>query len=48
MIHNILEMLKIAEGNTHNIQIAQGKNNLPETLKQTFIKFKTENKWQQK
>jgi hypothetical protein len=48
MIGNILEMLKIADGNTHNIQIAQGKNNLPKTIRETFSKFKKENKWQQK
>lgn len=48
MIANILEMLKIANGETENIQIAQGKYKLPETLKDTFTQIKTEIKWQKK
>lgn len=48
MIANILEMLKIANGETENIQIAQGKYKLPETLKDTYKQIKTEIKWARK
>jgi hypothetical protein len=48
MIQNILEMLKIANGETENIRIAQGKYKLPETLKDTYNQIKTEIKWQQR
>ena len=48
MIQNILEMLKIANGETENIRIAQGKYKLPETLKDTYNQIKTEIKWRQK
>ena len=48
MMQNILEMLKIANGETENIRIAQGKYKLPETLKETYKQIKTEIKWQKK
>jgi len=48
MIQNILEMLTIANGETENIRIAQGKYKLPETLKDTYNQIKTEIKWQQR
>ena len=40
MIKNILELLKLAKGETNNIEIAQGKYALPENLKQAFEEFK--------
>ena len=46
MIKNILELLPHAKGETHNIQIAQGKYYLPETLKDSFNVFKKEIRWQ--
>lgn len=48
MIQNILEMLKIANGETENIRIAQGKYKLPETLKDAYNQIKTEIKWARK
>jgi hypothetical protein len=33
MIKNIIEMLELANGETENIRIAQGKYYLPETIK---------------
>ena len=41
MIKNILDLLKIAKGDTENIRIAQGKFALPTTFKQirTIIKW---------
>lgn len=46
MIKTILELLKHANGETENIQLAQGKNKLPETFKDVFVKYKRERKWQ--
>ena len=34
MIKNIIDLLQVANGETENIKIAQGKNALPKTLKQ--------------
>jgi|TARA_R100000951_G_C2621251_1_gene174542 hypothetical protein len=45
MIKNILELLKNAQGETELIQIAQGKNKLPTTLKEGLHKLKNEIKW---
>jgi|TARA_R110000787_G_scaffold62243_1_gene140878 hypothetical protein len=36
MIKNILDLLKIANGETENIKIAQGKYALPKDMKQAF------------
>jgi hypothetical protein len=36
MIKNILDLLKIAKGETELIKIAQGKNALPKTIKSSF------------
>ena len=46
MIKNILDLLKIANGETENIRIAQGKNALPKTIKSAYKQIKTEIKWQ--
>lgn len=45
MIQNILEVLKVVRGDTENIRIAQGKYYLPNNLKDTYNKIKTEIKW---
>jgi hypothetical protein len=47
MIKDIMNLLKIAKGETENIRIAQGKYNLPKTIKSTYQKIKNESKWQQ-
>ena len=47
MIKNILDLLKLANGETENIRIAQGINALPKTLKSAFKQIKNEIKWQQ-
>ena len=48
MIENILELLKYANGETENIRIAQGKNKLPVTLKDSYKAIKREIRWQKK
>jgi hypothetical protein len=48
MIKNILDLLKVAQGDTENIRIAQGKYHLPEGLKDTFNVFKKEIRWQKR
>jgi hypothetical protein len=45
MIQNILDLLKIANGETENIRIAQGKYHLPEGLMGAGKKIKREAKW---
>ena len=45
MIKNILEMLEIAQGDTENIRIAQGKYYLPEKFQQAFKQIKKEVRW---
>ena len=47
MIKKILDLLKVAKGETENIRIAQGKYNLPKTIKSAYKKIKSEAKWQQ-
>jgi hypothetical protein len=42
MLKNLIEMLEIANGETENIRIAQGKYYLPETLKGTIKQIKKE------
>ena len=46
MIELLLEILKHADGETENIQIAQGKNKLPETFKEGWKQIKKEVRWQ--
>ncbi len=46
MIKNILELLKLVDGETETIRIAQGKYKLAETLKEGFKQIKQEIKWQ--
>jgi len=43
MIKNIIDLLKIAKGETENIRIAQGKYKLAESFKEMFKQIK-ENK----
>lgn len=45
MIRELIELLEYANGDTENIRIAQGKYYLPETLKDTAKKIKTEYRW---
>jgi hypothetical protein len=45
MIKNLLELLEIAQGETENIKVAQGKYYLPDSYKDTFKKIKREAKW---
>tara|TARA_R110001592_G_scaffold28641_2_gene104744 strand:- start:3523 stop:3663 length:141 start_codon:yes stop_codon:yes gene_type:complete len=40
MIKNILELLQIANGETENIRIAQGKNALPKDFKSALKQIK--------
>ena len=46
MIKNILELLQLANGETENIRIAQGKNSLPKDLKTGFKLIKNILQWQ--
>ena len=46
MIQNILDLLKLANGETENIRIAQGKHFLPNGLLGAGKKIKREAKWQ--
>jgi hypothetical protein len=45
MIKNIIDLLQVANGETENIRIAQGKNALPRTFKQGFKQIKRIIKW---
>jgi len=46
MIKLIIESLKYANGETENLQIAQGKYKLPTTIKEGYKALKQELKWQ--
>jgi hypothetical protein len=46
MIKNILELLKVVDGETELIRIAQGKYKLPQSFKETYKQIKREVKWQ--
>jgi|TARA_R110000787_G_scaffold86770_1_gene184914 hypothetical protein len=46
MIKNILDLLKVADGETENIRIAQGLNSLPKDFKDVITKVKNNIKWQ--
>lgn len=48
MLQNIFNILEVVKGETENIRIAQGKNHLPSTFKETFTKIKKESQWQSK
>jgi len=48
MIQLIIKMLEIADGQTENIKIAQGKNKYPQSFKGAWKQFKKEIKWQKK
>jgi len=45
MLQNIFNILEVVKGETENIRIAQGKNHLPSTFKETFTKIKKEAQW---
>lgn len=45
MLQNILDLIKLANGETENIRIAQGKYHLPEKLKGVGTKIKREWGW---
>ena len=42
MIRGLLDMLELANGETENIRVAQGKYYLPETFKGLVKQIKTE------
>lgn len=42
---SIIEMLKLADGETENIRIAQGKYRFPSSIKKAFKQIKKETKW---
>jgi len=46
MIKNILDLLQIADGETENIRIAQGKYSLPKNVKSAVKQYRTQIKWQ--
>lgn len=48
MLDLILKMLNEAKGETENIRIAQGKNKLTTTVKDSYKQLKKEVKWLQK
>tara|TARA_B110000908_G_scaffold170645_1_gene230819 strand:- start:1515 stop:1658 length:144 start_codon:yes stop_codon:yes gene_type:complete len=45
MIKNIIDLLQVANGETENIRIAQGKNALPNTIKNGYKLLKQQIKW---
>jgi len=45
MIKNIIDLLQLANGETENIRIAQGKNALPKDLKTGFKLIKNTLQW---
>ena len=47
MIKNIIDLLQVAQGETENIRIAQGKYALPKNFKSAFRQIKNNIKWQQ-
>jgi len=48
MIKNILDLLKILNGNTENIRIAQGKYKIPENFSEGFKQIKQTVQWHKK
>ena len=45
MIRNIMELLQLANGESENIRIAQGKNALPTSLKNGYKLLKNQIRW---
>tara|TARA_R100000541_G_C1861274_1_gene79267 strand:+ start:325 stop:465 length:141 start_codon:yes stop_codon:yes gene_type:complete len=45
MIKNIIDLLQLANGETDNIKIAQGKNALPKDFKSGFKLIKKTLQW---
>jgi len=45
VIKNIIDLLQVADGETENIRIAQGKNALPLTIKNGYKLLKQQIKW---
>jgi hypothetical protein len=45
MIKNIIELLKVVNGETDKIQIAQGKYKLAESFREGFKQTKQQNRW---
>ena len=48
MLKNILDLLKILNGNTENIRIAQGKYKMPENFSEGFKQIKQTVQWHKK
>ena len=46
MIKDIIDLLQLAQGETENIRIAQGKNALPKNINTAFKQIKNIKKWQ--
>lgn len=46
MIKNILDLLKLAKGETETIKIAQGKYLLPDTIYRGLQQVKKESQWE--
>lgn len=45
MIQHIIDLLKVVKGDTENIQIAQGKYHLPDSLKKGWQQAIKEKNW---
>ena len=45
MIRNIMELLQLANGESENIRVAQGKNALPTSLKNGYKLLKNQIRW---
>ncbi len=45
MIRNIIDLLKVVDGETESIQIAQGKYKLSEKLGESIKQIKRNNRW---
>ena len=45
MIKNIIDLLQVANGETENIRIAQGKNALPLSIKNGYKLLKQNIRW---
>lgn len=45
MINDIIKLLEVANGETENIRIAQGKHKAPETVKEGFRMLKKQIGW---
>lgn len=45
MIKEILELLKDTDCKTENVQLAKGKNKMPETFNEVFKRIKQDKQW---